>query len=481
MRTFPIFVSFDDTPPLVVGGGQLAAMKARLLLKRADHVDVAADLLDAELSAFVDAGRAVQLAPMPGIDQIRGRPLVISASEDEEEDARIAKIARSLGVPVNVPDRPPLCTAALPAIVDRGEVTIAIGTSAAAPVLAQRLRAWLEHELHPRLGDLAKLAGSFRDRVAGALPEGPRRRRLWETIFDGPAAAAMLQGEEAEARSLIDLEIERAAETRENDGHAPQGRVVLVGAGPGDPELLTMKAIRALKAADVVFHDKLVGEGVLELARREAELISVGKTKGAHSVPQSEINALLVARAKAGQTVVRLKGGDPFIFGRGGEELDALRVENIAIEVIPGVTAGAAAAASLQIPLTHREVSHTVTFVSGHEAGGAAPSFEHLDLRALASGNNTLVVYMGVTTGAVIARRLLDAGFRTALPVIAVENASRPKERRIATTISTLAVDPDSLGLSSPAVLIFGEVAGLPAAGTVERILAHEEVVRAYA
>jgi uroporphyrin-III C-methyltransferase/precorrin-2 dehydrogenase/sirohydrochlorin ferrochelatase len=210
-------------------------------------------------------------------------------------------------------------------------------------------------------------------------------------------------------------------------------------------------------------------------------MISVGKAKGAHSVPQAQINALLVARAKAGETVVRLKGGDPFIFGRGGEELDALRAEQIAVEVIPGVTAGAAAAASLQIPLTHRDVSHTVTFVSGHEAGGKAPSFEHLDLTALASGNNTLVVYMGVTTGAVIAQRLLDAGFRDGLPVIAVENASRPNERRVATTISALANDAGSLGLNSPAVLIFGEVAGLPAAGAVETILAHEEVVRAYA
>lgn len=291
----------------------------------------------------------------------------------------------------------------------------------------------------------------------------------------------MLQGDEALARGLIDIEIERAAMAGDRDGQAPQGRVVLVGAGPGDPELLTMKAIRALKAADVVFHDKLVGEGVLDLARREAELISVGKAKGAHSVPQAEINAQLVARAKSGQTVVRLKGGDPFIFGRGGEELDALRAENVAVEVIPGVTAGAAAAASLQIPLTHRDVSHTVTFVSGHEAGGKAPSFDHLDLTALASGNNTLVVYMGVTTGAVIARRLLAAGFREGLPVIAVENASRANERRIATTISTLAEDAGSLGLSSPAVLIFGEVAGLPAAGVVETILAHEEVVRSYA
>ena len=267
----------------------------------------------------------------------------------------------------------------------------------------------------------------------------------------------MLDGDEPKARALIGEAIEQASEA----GH--KGRVLLVGAGPGDPDLLTMKAVRALKSADVVFYDKLVGAGVLEFARREAELISVGKSKGAHSVPQGEINALLVERAKAGQTVVRLKGGDPFIFGRGGEELDALRSEGIAIEVIPGVTAGVAAAASLQVPLTHRDVSHTVTFVSGHEAGGEAPRFEYLDLKALASGNNTLVVYMGVTTGAVIAQRLLE------------------DERRVATTIATLAAHPESLGLKSPAVLIFGEVASLPAAGVVEAVLESEEVKRAYA
>lgn len=480
MRTFPIFVSFDGKPPLVVGGGDLAAIKTRLLLKRADRVDVAADDLAPELAQFAEAGTVARCAPAPGIDQLRGRPLVIAATEDEQEDARVSAIARALGVPVNVPDRPELCTFALPAIVDRGEVTVAVGTSAAAPVLAQRLRAWLERELHPRLDDLAKLAGEFRARVAEALPEGTPRRRLWETVFDGPAAKAMLKGDEPAARALIDEAIARASRGEPEPVSSP-GRVVLVGAGPGDPELLTMKAVRALKSADVVFYDRLVGEGVLEHARREAELVPVGKAKGAHSVPQSKINALLVQRAKAGQTVVRLKGGDPFIFGRGGEELDALRAENIAIEIIPGVTAGMAAAASLQVPLTHRDVSHTVTFVSGHDAGGKAPTFEHLDLTALASGNNTLVVYMGVTTGAVIAQRLLDAGFRTGLPVMAVENASRETERRVATTISAFAANPESLGLKSPAVLIFGEVAGLPASGVVEDVLSREEVVRAYA
>jgi uroporphyrin-III C-methyltransferase len=218
---------------------------------------------------------------------------------------------------------------------------------------------------------------------------------------------------------------------------------------------------------------------VLDHARREAELIPVGKAKGQHSVPQNEINALLIARAKAGQTVVRLKGGDPFIFGRGGEEIDALRVAGISIEIVPGVTAGIAAAASLQIPLTHRDVSHTVTFLSGHEAGGEEPSFEHLDLAALASGKNTLLVYMGVTTAGVIARKLIEAGFAPSLSVIAVENASRDDERRVAATIADLASYPERLGLKSPAILIFGEVAGLPAHGLVEDILALEELKRA--
>jgi len=196
-------------------------------------------------------------------------------------------------------------------------------------------------------------------------------------------------------------------------------------------------------------------------------------------VPQDEINALLIERAKAGQTVVRLKGGDPFIFGRGGEELDALRAEGIAIEIVPGVTAGIAAAASLQIPLTHRDVSHTVTFLSGHEAGGEEPSFEHLDLAALAGGKNTLLVYMGVSTAGHIAAKLIAAGFRTDLPVLAVENASRDDERRVLATIAELAAHPERLGLESPAVLIFGEVAGLPAAGVIEDILAAEELKRA--
>ena len=476
MRTFPIFVSVERKPPLVTGGGELAAIKARLLLKRAENVDVAADQLGSELAELERAGRVALIAAQPGVDQIRGRPLVIAATCDDAEDARVAAVARALGVPVNVPDKPALCSFVMPAIVDRGEVTVAIGTEGTSPVLAQRLRAWLERELHPRLDALARLAGDFRYAVAEKLPAGRARRKFWEGVFDGAASEAALAGEDDEARRLVGEAIEAAVKAE-----TAQGRVLLVGAGPGDPELLTLKAVRALKSADVILYDRLVATAVFEHARREVELLPVGKSKGEHSIPQDKIQELMIERARAGQTVVRLKGGDPLVFGRAGEEIAALRGAGIEVEVISGITAGLAAAASLQIPLTHRDVSHSVTFVSGHEAGSDEPSFEHLDLGALGSGESTLLVYMGVSTAGLIAHRLLEAGWKPSCPVIAVENASRDSERRVVTTLADLAADPERLQLKSPAVLIFGEVAGLPAAGLVEDVLSLAELSRAYA
>ncbi|ODA67079.1 Siroheme synthase [Methyloligella halotolerans] len=469
MRTFPVFLRVDGKPPLVAGGGDLAGVKARLVLKRAPLVEIAADRLDAELSRLEAEGKVRRIEPMRGIDQIRGRPLVVSATEDDDEDARVSAIARALGVPVNVPDRPELCTFALAAIVDRDEVTVAIGTEGLAPVLAQRLRAGFERELHPRLGSLARLAGTFRDRVAAQLPEGPARRNLWDRIFGGPAGQAALDGDETEAGRLFDQEIDAAvAGEQESKG---VGRVLMVGGGPGDPDLLTLKAVRALKAADIILYDGLVGEGVLEHARREALLIPVAKAKGAHSVSQENINRLMVEHAKQGHTVVRLKGGDPFVFGRGGEELDALREAGIAVEVVPGITAAVAAAASVQIPLTHRDHSHSVTFVSGHAAKSDRPDFDGIDLTALAGGGNTLVLYMGVSTSGEVAGQLLAAGWSPETPVLAVENATRSNERRVACRLSILARSPERLQLASPAVLFFGEVAGLEAEGLVDRVL----------
>ena len=472
MSSFPIFVELGQTPPLVVGGGDLALLKVRLLLKRAARVAVAADRLVPGFAALASAGSIERLAAEPCVRAIRGRPLVIAATGDLVEDARISGLARALGVPVNVPDRPELCSFTLAAIVDRGTVTVAIGTEGAAPVLATRLRAQLEQDLEPGLGRLADIARELRAEVAAKVLPGAPRRAFWDGVFGGPAARAILAGDEGEGRRLI---TELLAGTA--NAQPAVGRVLLVGAGPGDPELLTLKAVRALKSADVILHDGLMGAGVLDHARREAQLISVAKARGRHSMTQAEINALIVAHARAGKTVVRLKGGDPFIFGRGGEEVDILRASGIEVEVIPGITAATAAAASLQIPLTHRDLSRSVTFISGHAAGDGRPDFDQVDFAALANGRSTLAVYMGVATAGILAASLLAAGWSPATPVIAVEQASQAGERRIATTLDVLAVDATRLRITGPALLLCGEVAGLDPAGIVER-LEHARPVR---
>lgn len=465
MATFPIFVEVGGTAPLVVGGGHLALSKVRLLLKRADRVAVAADAFTDDLKALIAEGRVEQIDPLRLWESLPGRPLMISATEDDATDARFAELARSFGVPVNVPDRPHLSTFALGAIVDRGTVTVAIGTEGAAPVLATRLRSALELELHPRLGRLADIAREYRDAVAETIEPGIGRRAFWDDVLGGEAARAILDSDEAAGRAAIE------ARLSDTSTRAPRtGRVILVGAGPGDPDLLTLKAVRALKTADVIVHDGLMGEGVLDHARREAQLISVAKAKGRHSKTQAEINALLVALASEGKTVVRLKGGDPSIFGRGGEEIEMLRASGIDVEVVPGITAATAAAASLQIPLTHRDLSRSVTFISGHAAGDGAPDFDQVDLSALARQGATLAVYMGLSTSGALAQSLIDAGWSPAMPVVIASRISQANERRITTTLDVLADPATTLDLSGPALLIIGEVAGLDIAGTVEHL-----------
>lgn len=465
MAGFPIFVETGDRPPLVVGGGELALVKVRLLLKRAPVVDVVARRVCAGLRELVNSG-CVQLLP-GDIDElsIRGRALVISATANDIEDARISHIARSFGVPVNVPDRPQLSSFTLPAIVDRGTVTVAIGTEGAAPVLATRLRALLEAEIHPLLGRLADVARSYRERVAAAIPSSLVRRRFWERVFNGPAAAAILDGDEDKGRDFIEAALSETAA-----GATTTGRVLLVGAGPGDPDLLTVKAVRALKSADVIIHDGLMGPAVLDHARREARIISVSKTRGRHSRTQAEINALMIAMARDGKTVVRLKGGDPSIFGRMGEEIDALRAAGISTDVIPGITAAAAAAASLQVPLTHRDFARSLVFMPGHSAGGEVSGLDHLDLAALAQRPATLVVYMGLATAHLLARQLIENGWSPAMPVLAISRVSQAGERRILTSLDELTNAQALCDLSGPTLLVIGEIASLNVSGRLERV-----------
>lgn len=469
MRTFPIFVDVENRSPLIVGATDLAVIKARLVAKRANIIDVSADERNEALGELAAAGKVRLVPSKPGAEALRGRPFVIAATNDDSENARVSNLARELGVPVNVPDRPELCTFALGAIVDRGDLTVAIGTEGLAPMLATRLRAWLEQELHPRLGVLARVAGEFRNRVADALPPGPARRRFWERVLGGDAARAVLDGSEEEARSIIVGAIANSESTR-----ARPPRVLLVGAGPGDPELLTLRGVRALKAADVILYDELVDRSILDHARREAHLIHVGKRAGQPSWMQADIHKLILKHASEGQMIVRLKGGDPFVFGRGGEEVAALRAAGIEVEVIPGITAAVAAAASTQIPLTHRALSRTVTFLSGAGPGHGLPDFAHIDLEALSDGQHTIAVYMGIRTSRSLGRALIGAGWDHDTPVLAVENASRPTERRVRATVRELAGCPESLGLKSPAILLIGRVAGLPVDGqldVVERVL----------
>jgi uroporphyrin-III C-methyltransferase/precorrin-2 dehydrogenase/sirohydrochlorin ferrochelatase len=345
MTSFPIFVDVSRGTPLIYGSGEVAVAKVRTLLKRAPDVVLAARSVPRELRT--ETSRIRLLDRPPAEDDIKGRPLVISAAGDDVEDARVSSLARSLGVPVNVPDKPELCTFALGALVDRADVTIAIGTDGAAPILVTHLRSLLEQELHPRLGRVAAIAREFR-RAAKRVPAGAARRAFWQKVVAGPPAAAILRGDEAEGCRLIEAHLDDTSPL------APAGRAILIGAGPGDPELLTFKAVRALKSADVILHDSLVGAGVHDHARREAVIIDVGKRRGRHGASQSDINALLIEHAKAGKVVARLKVGDAFVFGRAAEEIAAVEAAGIAVEIVPGITAAQACAVDARLPLTSR-------------------------------------------------------------------------------------------------------------------------------
>jgi uroporphyrin-III C-methyltransferase/precorrin-2 dehydrogenase/sirohydrochlorin ferrochelatase len=468
MRGFPVFLDVKDKRPLVLGSSELMTAKTRTLLLRAPAVDVAADQVHESLTPLIEEGRVYvrgsysRLTLCPGL---LGRPLVVMDPDNRVFAGKVSRICKAMGVPVNVPDVPELCSFALAAIVDRDPVTVAIGTEGTSPVLSTQMRAELEKVFHPRLGVLATLAQNFREQVAQRLEPGIQRRSFWDAFFKGPVAEAVFDGNDRLAEERADALLSRA-----DNPQTRQGRVILVGAGPGDPDLLTMKAVRAIKQADVILYDRLPGDDILKLARREAELINVGKSKGQHSLKQHEISDLIVREARQGKIVVRLKGGDPSIFARGGEELERVQAEHIPVEVIPGITAASAVAASLHIPLTHRDLARTVTFLSGHAPDTGEADFGTLDLSAFRSGQHTLVVYMGASRTRVFATRLLAEGWPATTPVMIVERASQAGERRLQATLEILAGEHTPLELKGPALILCGEVAGLPVHGVVEKV-----------
>ena len=450
MKNYPIFLSLTGKKVVIAGGGEAAAQKARLARSAGATLTFIAPTFEPSLqdefsglAQFHD--RAVEA------NDFEGAALAYVAVADPTEQKKLTEMARAAGVLVNVVDAPALCDFTTPSIVDRDDVVVAISTNGKAPVLGQSIRAQIEQMLSPRLGGLVDFAAQFRPAVKARF--GARTRQFWKDFFAGTAAQKFLSGDEVTAHTdmirLVNSDNERAPEPE-------QGFVHIVGAGPGDPELLTLKAHRLLQEADVIFYDRLVSEEILSLARRDAKRVFVGKQKSNHAVPQEEIHTLMIEEAKRGQMVVRLKGGDPFIFGRGGEELEALQAANIDAAITPGITAASGCAAATGIALTHRDHAQMLTFVTGHARGDEDPD---IDWGALSQSNMTAVVYMGVSKAAAIASRLIKEGRAASTPVAVVENGTRADQIVATGTLRDLPLIIEQAGIKGPAMLIIGDVA----------------------
>jgi uroporphyrin-III C-methyltransferase/precorrin-2 dehydrogenase/sirohydrochlorin ferrochelatase len=448
MHYLPLFKNVDGRACLVVGGGPVAQRKIQMLLRAKAAVTVVAPDATEEIRGWNETGRVVWTERRFHPKDIAGRVLVFSATGNATVDKAVSSAARAAGVPVGVVDAPDLSDFITPAIVDRSPLVVAISSGGAAPVLARQIRATMEALLPASLGQLATAADRLRAQVRDRIPAIDARRRFWTGFFRNWRSDSLL------ARKGAPFAIDAGAIDRFLAAPAQAGRVAIVGAGPGDPDLLTLKALQFLQGADVIIYDRLVGPGVLDYARRDAETIYVGKAPGKHSHSQDEINALLAHHAGLGKQVVRLKGGDPFIFGRGGEERAYLVERGIEVTMVPGITAAAGCAAAAGIPLTHRGTAQSVTYLTGASAG----DFPDYDWPALARTGGTLVFYMGVGTAKIIATRLIENGLAAATPVAVIENGTLPTQRTVTGTLGELGALVRSQEIQSPALLLIGDV-----------------------
>lgn len=449
MQYLPIFTKLDNKPVLVVGGGEVALRKCRAFLKARASVTLVAPWFCDELKEHAHNNEVTLIDAYFDESHLDGKMLVIAATDRDEVNNNVFELANARNVFVNVVDDQPKCTFIFPSIVDRDPITIAISSAGTAPVLARRLREKLETLIPHHIGPLATLVGGFRDKVKKRFKHFSDRRQFWEGVFDSSVVSKVQTDDTQAAQQQLEQMLDAKAE--------PEGEVYVVGAGPGDPELLTLKALQLMQQADVVVYDFLVSDEIMELVRRDADLICVGKRLGDHSVVQDDTNQMLVDLAKQGKKVCRIKGGDPFIYGRGGEEVQVLAANNVNYQIVPGITAAAGCSAYAGIPLTHRDHAQAIQFVTGH----CKKDGQELDWQSLAKANQTLAIYMGVIKSPHIQSELLKHGRKADTPVAIIENGTRKNQRVVTGQLGELADLIQRNNIISPALLIIGEVAAL--------------------
>ncbi len=453
MDFLPIFLNIRERACLVVGGGSVAERKVSLLLDAGARVTIVSPELCPGLRELHEQGTIDYRKGQYSEDDLSGKALIIAATDDRSVNESISAWANQHNVPVNVVDNPDLCSFIMPSIIDRSPVQIAVSTGGSSPVLARTLRSKLESMIPSAYGRLGELMEEFRDRAKQVFSSVDERRYFWERILSGPIVEMVMAGQDERARVYLKQEFEAAQNQQLHD----TGEVYLVGAGPGDPDLLTFRALRLMQQADVVVYDRLVSKQILDLVRRDAERIYVGKERSKHAVPQEDINHLLARLGKEGKKVCRLKGGDPFIFGRGGEEIDTLMQQGVPFQVVPAVTAASGAASYAGIPLTHRDYSQSVVFATGHLKDGSM----NLNWEGLAQPNQTIVFYMGLQGLEVICRELIAHGMPADTPVALVQKATTPEQKVVTGTLETMPDAVKNSNIKPPTLIIVGNVVQL--------------------
>jgi uroporphyrin-III C-methyltransferase/precorrin-2 dehydrogenase/sirohydrochlorin ferrochelatase len=451
MQALPIFMNINQRLCVVIGAGEVAARKVTMLLRAQASVTVYAPEICPTLADLVEAGR-IRYQPARFADQqLSGACLVIAATNDVQVNTAVSLAAQANNIPVNVVDAPALCTFTMASIVERSPIVIAISSEGNAPVLARYLRSKIETMLPAGYGRIAAIAGEFRDKVKSKYATSQARRIFWEGVLQGPIVERILAGQEAAARIGLD---QLLADDTASQQH---GEVYLVGGGPGDPDLLTFRALRLMQQCDVCVYDKLVSPEVLDLVRRDAELIYVGKSRDQHTLPQEEINQLLARLALAGKRVLRLKGGDPFIFGRGGEEIETLMQQGVPFQVVPGITAANGVSSYAGIPLTHRDYAQACLFITGHLKNGVLD----LDWAAMARPQQTVVIYMGLVGLEQICQQLMAHGVAPDMPAAVIQQGTTQHQRVVSANLSDLASQVAAAKMKAPCLTIIGQVVQL--------------------